>query len=63
MVSGFLTLFDNATEPELGHLPDPSTLSGALDLVALCFLVIFGNILNFHMYTILMKQKWMIKMV
>jgi len=43
--------FDNVTEPELGHLPDPSTLSGALDLVALCFLVILGNVLDFRTYT------------
>ena len=43
--------FDTVTEPELGHLPDPGTLSGALDLLALCFLVILGNVLDFRTYT------------
>lgn len=51
MVLGFLTCFDSLTEPELGHIPDPSTLSGAFDLFAFCFLVIFGNVLDFRTYT------------
>ena len=50
-VLGFPTHFDNVTEPELGHIPNPSILSGALDLFAFCFLVILGNILDFHTYT------------
>lgn len=50
MVLGFLTCFDSLTEPELGHIPDPSTLSGALDLFAFCFLVILGNALDFRTY-------------
>jgi len=33
------------------RLPDPSTLSGALDLIAFCFLVIFGNVFDFRTYT------------
>jgi hypothetical protein len=51
MVLGFVTCTDTATEPEIGHLPDPSTLSGALDLIAFCFLVILGNVLDFRTYT------------
>ena len=51
MVLGFLTCFDGLTELELGHIPDPSTLSGALDLFAFCFLVIFRNVLDFRTYT------------
>lgn len=37
-------------EPEIHHLPDPGTINGALDLVSLCFLVIFGNALDFRTY-------------
>src|SRR6267378_3456159 len=51
MVLGFVTCTDTATEPEIGHLPDPSTLSRALDLIAFCFLVILGNVLDFRTYT------------
>jgi len=32
-------------------LPAPGTLLGALDLFAFCFLVIFGNVLDFRTYT------------
>ena len=32
-------------------MPVPSTLLGALDLFAFCFLVIFTNVLDFHTYT------------
>jgi hypothetical protein len=32
-------------------LPLPGTLLGALDLFAFCFLVIFGNVLDFRTYT------------
>jgi hypothetical protein len=32
-------------------LPVPSTLLGALDLFSFCFLVIFGNVLDFRTYT------------
>ena len=32
-------------------MPVPSTLLGALDLFAFCFLVIFGNVLDFCTYT------------
>ena len=36
---------------EADHLPVPGTLLGALDLFAFCFLVIFGNVLDFRTYT------------
>ena len=32
-------------------MPVPSTLLGALDFFAFCFLVIFGNVLDFRTYT------------
>ena len=32
-------------------MPVPGTLLGALDLFAFCFLVIFGNVLDFRTYT------------
>jgi hypothetical protein len=51
MVLGFLACSNNATEPELGHIPDLTTMSGTLDLFAFCFLVILGNVLDFRTYT------------
>ena len=36
MVLEFLMCFDTVTEPELGHLPDPGTLSGTLGPVLYC---------------------------
>ena len=38
-------------DSEGNHLPVPGTLLGALDLFAFCFLVIFGNELDFRTYT------------
>ena len=38
-------------DSEADHLPVPGTLFGALDLFAFCFLVIFGNVLDFRTYT------------
>ena len=37
-------------EPEMHHLPNPGTVNGAIDLISLCFLVIFGNVLDFRTY-------------
>jgi hypothetical protein len=39
-------------EPEIHHIPDPATINGALDLMSLCFLVIFGNALDFRTYCV-----------
>jgi len=50
-VSGVPTCFDLATDLEAHHLPEQGTLLGALDLVAFCFLVIFGNVFDFRTYT------------
>jgi len=36
--------------PEIHHLPDPGTIDGAIDLITLCFLMIFGNVLDFRTY-------------
>jgi len=37
-------------DPEIHHLPDPGTVNGAIDLFSLCYLVIFGNALDFRTY-------------
>ena len=37
--------------PETYHLPSVETVDGALDLFSLCFLVIFGNVLDFQTYS------------
>lgn len=37
--------------PETFHIPRVETVDGALDLFSLCFLVIFGNVLDFRTYT------------
>ena len=42
-----LTLF---LDDECQHLPDVATVEGFLDFLALCFLVIFGNVLDFRTY-------------
>lgn len=39
-------------EPEIHHLPDLTTKNGALDLMSLCFLVIFGNVVDFRTYCV-----------
>jgi hypothetical protein len=36
--------------PETYHFPHPETVDGALDLFSVCFLVIFGNVLDFRTY-------------
>ncbi|KIM40834.1 hypothetical protein M413DRAFT_39547, partial [Hebeloma cylindrosporum] len=35
---------------ERQHLPDVATVEGLIDLLSLCFLVIFGNVLDFRTY-------------
>lgn len=42
-----LTLF---SDDEREHLPDVATVEGFVDFFALCFLVIFGNVLDFRTY-------------
>lgn len=37
--------------PETFHIPSVETVDGALDLFSLCFLVIFGNVLDFRTYS------------
>lgn len=37
--------------PETFHIPRVETVDGALDLFSLCFLVIFGNVLDFRTYS------------
>ena len=37
--------------PENFHIPRVETVDGALDLFSLCFLVIFGNVLDFRTYS------------
>ena len=37
--------------PETCHIPRAETVDGALDLFSLCFLVIFGNVLDFRTYS------------
>lgn len=37
--------------PETFHIPHVETVDGALDLFSLCFLVIFGNVLDFRTYS------------
>ena len=37
--------------PESYHIPCAETVDGALDLFSLCFLVIFGNVLDFRTYS------------
>jgi hypothetical protein len=37
--------------PESFHIPRVETVDGALDLFSLCFLVIFGNVLDFRTYS------------
>jgi hypothetical protein len=37
--------------PETFHIPRAETVDGALDLFSLCFLVIFGNVLDFRTYS------------
>jgi hypothetical protein len=37
--------------PETFHIPCVDTVDGALDLFSLCFLVIFGNVLDFRTYS------------
>ena len=45
------TCSETMVDSEADHLPDPGTLRGTLDLFAFCFLVIFGNVLDFRTYT------------
>lgn len=37
--------------PETFHIPHVETVDGALDLFSVCFLVIFGNVLDFRTYS------------
>ena len=37
-------------DAETCHIPHVETVDGALDLFSLCFLVIFGNVLDFRTY-------------
>jgi hypothetical protein len=37
--------------PETFHIPHVETVDGALDLFSLCFLVVFGNVLDFRTYS------------
>jgi hypothetical protein len=42
---------NNYLAPEAFHIPRVETVDGALDLFSLCFLVIFGNVLDFRTYS------------
>ena len=46
MLYGLTILIDNERE----HLPDVATMEGFVDFLSLCFIVIFGNVLDFRTY-------------